>query len=187
MKGIIFNLLEGFLTERLGEEKFDELIEGCSLKTRGPFVGPGSYPDEDLLAIVDRAVEVTGMTKPDTLRAFGRFCVGRLARKYPVFFDKYDHAKAFLKTLNAMHSLELKKLCADAKPPEFVMEDPSPDRLMLRYTSERKLCPFMEGLIEGVAEHYRSPIRHRQRQCMLEGGASCEFELEFEPAGVVAT
>ena len=102
MKGIIFNLLEGFLTERLGEEKSDELIESCSLKTREPFVGPGSYPDEDLLAIVDRAVEVTGM-------------------------------------------------------------------------------------IEGVAEHYRSPIRYRQRQCMMEGEASCEFELEFEPARVEAT
>jgi predicted hydrocarbon binding protein len=79
----------------------------------------------------------------------------------------------------------VKKLYADAKPPEFVMEDPSPDRLVMRYTSERKLCALMEGLIEGVSEHYRSPIRYRQRQCMLEGGPSCEFELEFAPAGVV--
>jgi predicted hydrocarbon binding protein len=185
MKGIIFNLLEDFLKESLGEEKLEELIESCSLKTREPFVGPGSYPDEDLLAIVDRAVEVTGMTKPEALRAFGKFCIGRLAQKYPPFFDKHDTAKAFLKTLNALHSLEVKKLYADAKPPEFVMEDPSPDRLIMRYTSEKKLCWLMEGLIEGVAEHYRSPIRSRQRQCMLEGGPSCEFELEFAPAGVV--
>jgi predicted hydrocarbon binding protein len=185
MKGIIFNLLEDFLTEHLGEERFEELIEGCSLKTREPFVGPGSYPDEDLLAIVDRTVEVTGMTKPEALRAFGKFCIGRLSQKYPFFFDRHDHAKAFIKTLNAMHSLEVKKLYADAKPPEFVMEDPSPDRLIMRYVSERKLCPLVEGLIEGVAEHYRSSIRYRQRRCMLEGEPSCEFELEFAPAGVV--
>lgn len=187
MKGIIFNLLEDFLKESLGEERFEDLIEGCSLKTREPFVGPGSYPDEDLLAIVDRAVEVTGRPKPETLRAFGRFCIGRLAQKYPPFFNRHHDAKTFLKTLSALHSLEVKKLYADAKPPEFSMEDPSPDRLIMRYISERKLCPLVEGLIEGVAKHYRSPIRYRQSQCMLEGGPSCEFELAFEPAGVVAT
>jgi len=87
MKGIIFNLLEDFLKERLGEERFEDLIEGCSLKTREPFVGPGSYPDEDLLAIVDRAVEATGRPKPETLRAFGRFCIGRLAQMTELLMD----------------------------------------------------------------------------------------------------
>jgi predicted hydrocarbon binding protein len=186
MKGIIFNLLEDFLKERLGEEKFEELIESCSLKTREPFVGPGSYPDEDLIAIVDRAVEVTWMTRTETLRAFGRYCIGKLALKYPFFFDRHHDAKSFLKTLNELHNLEVKKLYADAKPPEFVMEYPSPDRLVMRYMSERKLCPLVEGLIDGVAEHYRSPIGRRQRRCMLDGGSSCEFDLEFAPAGVVA-
>jgi len=187
MKGIIFNLLEDFLKENLGEERFEDLIEGCSLKTREPFVGPGSYPDEDLLAIVDRVVEVTGMTKAEALRAFGKFCIGSLARKYPLFFNRHHDAKAFIKTLNVLHSLEVKKLYADAKPPEFVMEDPSPGRLIMRYTSERKLCLLVEGLIEGVAAHYGAPIRHRQRQCMLEGAPFCEYELEFAPAGVVAS
>jgi predicted hydrocarbon binding protein len=187
MKGIIFNLLEDFLRENLGEERFEELIDSCSLKTREPFVGPGSYPDEDLIAIVDRAVEVTGMAKADALRAFGRFCIVRLARKYPPFFNKHDNAKAFLKTINALHSLEVRKLYADARPPEFVMEDSSPDRLIMRYMSERRLCPLVEGLIEGVAAHYGAPIRYRQRGCMLEGGSSCEFELEFAPARIVAS
>jgi predicted hydrocarbon binding protein len=185
MKGIIFNLLEDFLRENLGEEQFEELIDGCDLKTKEPFVGPGSYPDEDLLAIVDRAVEVMGITWTETLRAFGEFCVGRLARKYPSLFDRHHDAKSFLKTINGLHSVEVKKLYAGARPPEFVMEDPSPGRLVMRYMSERKLCALAEGLIEGVAEHYRSSIRCRQRQCVLEGGTWCEFELEFAPAEVV--
>ncbi len=124
------------------------------------------------------------MTKIEALRAFGKFCIGKLARKYPLFFDRHPDAKSFLKTLNALHAIEVKKLYADAKPPEFVMEDPSPDRLVMRYMSERKLCPLVEGLIEGVAEHYRSSIKYRQCRCVLEGGSSCEFELEFAPAGV---
>jgi predicted hydrocarbon binding protein len=187
MKGIIFNLLEDFLSERLGEEKFEELIDGCSLKTREPFVGPGSYPDEDFLAIVDRTVEITGMGRAEALQTFGKFCIGKLALKYPFFFDRHDDSKAFLKTLNAMHSLEVRKLYANAKPPEFVIEDSSPDRLVMRYMSERKLCPLVKGLIEGVAEYYGAPIRYNQRQCMLEGGPLCEFELEFTPVEVIAS
>ena len=32
MKGVVFNLLEAYIEENLGEGKYEEIIEGCTLK-----------------------------------------------------------------------------------------------------------------------------------------------------------
>ena len=80
MKGVIFNYLEEFITENWGEEKYEEILGECPLKTKEPFVGPGTYPDTDLLAIVSKTVEKLGITLPDALRSFGKFCFPKLSK-----------------------------------------------------------------------------------------------------------
>ncbi|MFQ5464333.1 MAG: heme NO-binding domain-containing protein [Thermodesulfobacteriota bacterium] len=183
MKGIIFNLLERFIVENLGEEKYEEILSHCTLKTKEPFVGPGSYPDEDLMAIVARAVETMGITLPEALRAFGRFCLPKFAERFPEFMTPYDHPKEFLMTVDSVIHVEVEKLYPDAQTPSLVYEDPAPDRLVIRYESRRKLCHLFEGLIDGVADYYGSPIEYGQRTCMLEGARACEFELAFPSEG----
>ncbi len=187
MKGIIINLLEDFIKENLGEERYEELLEACFPEPREPFVGPGSYPDKDLTALIDKTVDALGTTESETLHAFGRHCIRKLARRFPSFFNQHHHAKAFLMTVNSIHELEVKKLYADADPPRFMCEEPSPDRLIMRYDSARRLCPLIEGLIEGVAEHYGSSIRYKQLQCMLHGAQTCAFELDFSRERVTVT
>lgn len=184
MKGIIFSLFEQFITETFGDETYEEILTACPLKTKEPFIGPGSYPDEDLFSLVSRAVEISGMALPDALRAFGRFCVPKLADKFPDLVKPYSSPKELLMKVDSIIHVEVKKLYKDAETPEFIYEDPAPDRLIMQYKSGRKLCYFMEGLIDGVADVFRSPITHRQRHCMLEGGELCEFELTFEPERV---
>lgn len=179
MKGIVFNLLEQFITEKMGGEKYEEILAGCPLKTREPFVGPGSYPDEDLMALVNMTVEKMGVELPEALRAFGRFCVPKLAERFPIFMSPHNHPKPFLKTVGSVIHVEIKKLYPDAEPPSLTYDDPAPGQLIIRYKSKRRLCRFMEGLIDGVADYYDSPIRYRQNGCMLEGGGACEFELTF--------
>ncbi|MBC8400785.1 MAG: heme NO-binding domain-containing protein [Candidatus Marinimicrobia bacterium] len=179
MKGIIFNLLEDFIIESLGEEQYEDILGECELQTDEPFVGPGTYPDEDLLAIVNKAVEALGITLPEALRAFGKFCIPKLTSKFPDFMTPHKHPKSFLKTIDTIHHVEVKKLMADAEVPHFSFEEPADDRLILRYHSKRKFCHLMEGLIEGVADYYGSPIQQKQSRCMLEGDDFCEFDLKF--------
>jgi len=180
MKGIIFNLLEDFIVEKLGEEGYDKIIESCDLETREPFVGPGSYPDGDLFALAGKAAEAMGTPLPDALRAFGRFCIPELAKRFPAFFNPHDNPKGFLKSVESVIHTEVRKLYEDAEPPHFEYEDPAPDRLVMRYRSRRRLCRLMEGLLEGVGDYYKTPISQRQRGCMLDGADECVFELEFQ-------
>lgn len=179
MKGIIFNLLEEFITENLGESAYEKILEQCQLTTQEPFVGPGSYPDEDLMAIAGKTIETMGVTADEALRAFGRFCFPRMVGKYPEFVNPFNHPKPFLKSIDSVVHVEVKKLYKDAEPPCFVYEDPADDTLVIKYSSKRKLCKFMEGLIDGVADHFKSPIQYEQSSCKHDGAENCHFELKF--------
>jgi predicted hydrocarbon binding protein len=43
----------------------------------------------------------------------------------------------------------------------------------ISYTSERKLCELLEGLVLGVAEYYREVVSVEQPLCMHRGDVAC--------------
>jgi predicted hydrocarbon binding protein len=179
MKGIIFNLLEDFITEGWGEETYDQILSRCPLHATGPFVGPGTYADADLMTIVAKTTERLGISVPEAVHAFGKYCFPRLAAKFPMFVEGHTHPKSFLKTIDAVIHVEVRKLFKDAEPPTMRFVDPSPDELLITYISKRKLCTLMEGLLDGTAEYFKTPIRYGQSACVLRGAETCEFHLTF--------
>ena len=181
MKGVVFNFLEEYIEKNLGDGRYDDVLEKCTLKTKEPFVGPGTYPDEYLMAIVAETINMAGIPPPEGLRSFGRFCFYKLSERYPFFVNPYSHPKPFLKSVESVIHVEVKKLYKDANPPCFRYIDPAPDSLIIQYISKRGLCQFMEGLIDGVAGYYQVPIKYKQGTCTLNGDNVCEFHLTFSP------
>jgi predicted hydrocarbon binding protein len=179
VKGIIFNLLESFISEGWGEDKYEEIFAACPLHTREPFVGPQSYPDADLLMIVAKAAEKLGIAAPAAVHAFGKYCFPKLAAKYPIFVRDHSHPKPFLQTIDNVIHVEVRKLFKDATPPRMTFVDPAPNELVMTYSSSRQLCALVGGLIEGVADYFHSPIRYEQTQCTQRGAPACEFHLTF--------
>jgi predicted hydrocarbon binding protein len=179
MKGVIFNLLEDFIIEGWGDDVYDEILSRCSLRTTEPFIGPGTYDDADLLAIVAQAAETLGLTVPEAVRAFGRYCFSGLARKFPVFLEGHRELKTFLKSIDEVIHVELKKLVPEAEPPKITFVDPAPNELILTYRSRRRLCPLMAGLLEGAAAYFGTPLEYRETKCTSQGADACEFHLTF--------
>lgn len=181
MKGVVFNVFESFVDETFGEDAFDALVAQCPLHTREPFVGPGTYPDADLIALVTKACTVHGLEPEAALRVFGAYLFGALAARYPGFLEGKE-AKTFLLSVHDVIHVEVRKLYPEAVTPSFTYEDTGPDTLTMRYTSERKLCHLMEGLLAGTAEHFGTSIDARQATCMHEGADVCTFHLRFGQA-----
>ncbi len=182
MKGIIFNLLEDFITRSLGEDSFEEILSNCGLLTPDPLVivAPGTYPDQDFHEIVRQAAKYSGSTEAELLRSFGRFALPRLAERYPHFFSSCQHPKDFLKFLSLVHHVEIKKLYKDADTPLFSCRELSNNELILLYSSKRKLCHMVEGLIQGLEDYYLVKISCHRKRCMLHGDNACEFLLRFQ-------
>ena len=67
MKGVVFNMLEEFVVENAGEEVFEEILYTCEFITVEPFVGPGTYPDEDLNELVSKTIPYSTFRFPTRL------------------------------------------------------------------------------------------------------------------------
>ena len=181
MKGVIFNLFEDFICESFGDEAYESILDATDLQTTGPFIGPGLYPDEDLLALVGVAVDQLGVSVQDALRAFGRFALPRLVEAHPDFASSECGAKEFLLSVDSVIHVEVKKLWPDAQTPSFRYVDATEDGLSMMYQSPRKFCPLVEGFIDGVADHFGEKIDREHSSCMHDGAEECVFQLQFAP------
>ena len=175
MKGIVYNLLEACVSSEYGEVTWDDLLDATGLD--GAYTTLGSYPDEDLLALVGAASEALGRPPETVVRWFGRTAMPLLAERYPGFFSPHADTRAFVLTLNAIIHPEVRKLYPGADVPEFTFDSSQENRLVMGYHSTRRLCAFAEGLLEGAADHYGQTIAIVQPRCMLRGDSSCQLEI----------
>lgn len=176
---MVFNIAEKYIIEHYGEDTFDDILDVCELETKEPFVGPGTYPDADLIEIVIKSSAKLGMSVPDFLKELGRYSFGKLRDRHPEFVTPFNHPKPFLKTVEGVIHVEVKKLIQGVSLPTFQYQDPAEDELIITYYSKRKLYPFMEGLINGVADHFNTSVEQKTKIYEKEGNEFCDFHLKF--------
>lgn len=179
MKGIIFNLLEEVVTTKFGADTWDKLLQQANVD--GAFTSLGSYPDEQLVALVEAASAELKLPAAQIVRWFGGEAIPLLAKKYPGFFSRHTSTRPFVLTLNGIIHPEVRKLYPGADTPDFEIDATSPDVLVMVYRSKRKLCALAEGLIDGTANHYHETVTINHCACMHRGDASCRLEMTFAP------
>lgn len=179
MKGIVFNQLQEFVELNHGPVAWDNAIMSCDLPSKGVFVGTQSYDDSELMALVAHFSEVLGATPANITRAFGEFVFERL---FQFAADEAKQAKdlrSFLMMVQDIIHVEVSKLYHDANLPSFEYES-SPDKLLMVYHSQRKMCFFSEGLILGAAKHFSEEVEIVQPKCMHQGDDCCHLEITFK-------
>ncbi len=179
MKGIMFNLLEDFIRENWNEDKQRDIFALSSDTSKDPYVGPGTYPDSDFSALIETGAAALGMSSTELLRALGRFSIPKLAGRYPAFFSDYTDPRAFLKAIDSVIHPEMRKTFRNAQPPHIEYVETSPERLILRYSSQRRLCALLAGFLDGTADYFHAHLEHTQTRCMLNGAECCEFDLRI--------
>ncbi len=179
MKGIIFKHFESFVVENFGDEVFEDILDSTEVVTDGPFVGPGTYPDEDLFALVGTAIGMLNISLADALYAFGVYLFDKLAAAAPIFIESSKDLRSFLLTIHSVIHVEVRKLFPGAETPNFSYEEPADDQLVMHYTSNRKLCPLVRGLLDGAAKSFNEKLVCKESACMHEGADFCTFELTF--------
>jgi hypothetical protein len=178
MKGIVFNLLEELIAREHGESTWDDLLDAAGVT--GAYTSLGSYPDADLLKLVEAAASKFNLTQEDVVRWFGAGALPLFAERYPQFFEPHQSARSFLLTLNDVIHPEVRKLYPGADVPVFDFVAPSQDVLVIGYHSKRKLCAFAEGLIQGAAAQFHERAAIEQPQCMNRGDPRCLLVCTFE-------
>ena len=165
MKGVIFNALEDFTDQNFGEDQFQGVVDSVDLETKEPFVGPGTYPDGDLLKIVGKILEVKSLKLDWALREFGKFLFPKLISINESYAKDSKGIIDFLQRVDSIIHIEVKKLFPGAVTPTFIYSDITENSLKIKYISERQFCFLMEGLILGASEYFNEPIEYEQIEC----------------------
>jgi predicted hydrocarbon binding protein len=141
-----------------------------------------AYPDERFAALVERACELTGLPRDELLHDFGAFTAEKtFARLYPALFDLFGSTRDFLLTVETPIHEVVRVAIPEALPPRLQVSEVGEDGVSIVYTSPRRLCAMLRGLVEGTARHYGETVHIEERACMDRGDKACTFEFLFVP------
>lgn len=171
VKGIVFNLLEEVVSAEHGDQTWDALVDAAGVS--GVYTSLGSYPDEELVALVAAASEALAVPADEVIRWFGRQMMPRFAARYAALFAAHTSLRSFVLSLNDMIHPEVRKLYPGAITPHFVVTVASPQTLLMEYQSQRRLCALAEGLLQGAADHYGDRITIERPRCLKQGDDRC--------------
>lgn len=155
MKGVVFTEFLEMVESRFGFDTVDDILDTAAPPSGGVYAATGTYPHEELVALVVALSKKSQIPIPDLLKAYGQHLFARLAASYPMFTAASPDAFSFLQTIDKHIHVEVRKIYPDAELPRFVTRL-SPDRLELQmeYRSPRRFDDLAEGLILGCLEAY---------------------------------
>lgn len=171
MKGVLFNVAQDVVDQTLDDDSWDRALRSSCV--RGAYTSLGNYPDEELIAIVAAISEQTGLSTDDVLRHVGLHGFEHLVGRRPELMDGIQDLGTLLHHLEHVIHPEVQKLDPDAELPSFQVTDDGPGTWHLTYRSRRHLCALAEGLIQGAALRFDTPVRVEQPTCWHSGDDHC--------------
>ena len=177
MHGVIFASYRDFLGARFGGEQARALFADEPV-----YLMSESYEDERLFELVRRTAEETGVDADDLLHDFGVYAAGQtFARLYPAYFSIAGGTRPFLLSVETrIHEL-VRATIPNASPPQLDVAPLDEDGVRITYTSPRRLCVLLVGLVEGTAEVYDETTAIAHPECMRRGDAACRFDVRVSP------
>lgn len=175
MKGVVFNILEDMVVEKGGVVLWQKLLNKAGVE--GSYISVDTYEDAELFKIVHEVQQALDLPLEDVIRSFGDFMFAKLAERYPMFVEAESDLFGFLQSIEPVIHLEVKKLYTEANLPSIGCDEGDSDSLIMNYRSPRKLCILAEGLIQGAATYYQTPINIDHDVCMHRESDHCELKI----------
>ncbi|MFC3125520.1 heme NO-binding domain-containing protein [Pseudoroseomonas globiformis] len=158
MKGRVFTELFAHVEQKYGADMVDDIIADANLSHDGSYTSTGSYPFQEMVALISALTAATRQELSSVLEAFGTHCFESWVSYAPQFFSRDRSLFDILEGIDEFHEVEVRKLYPDAELPSFVPEARSETVLLLGYHSCKPLAPLALGVIRGAAQHLGQPV-----------------------------
>lgn len=181
MKGIVFNVFENFVDETFQDDSWDKCLKENQMEDDF-FVPTTIYEDQKLLSIFGSLVKMKSLVAEEALKLFGEYLFNALAQKYSDVILGLQTPQDFLRGLDGIIHVEVRKMLSGSTPPQFITRLDEGNKMQLEYRSERKLCALAEGLMSGLNKKFGNTFTFKQIECEHRGDERCLFEFELHDA-----
>lgn len=176
MKGLVFTEFMEMVEAAWSFDMVDAIIARSQVASGGSYTSVGTYPHDEMIALVSALSAETQTPIPDLVRTFGKHLFGRFAIAYPRFFESSKDSFQFLSGIDNIIHAEVRKLYPDAELPTFEVEA-SPGRLTMTYFSDHPFADLAHGLIEGCLAHFGGGVTLQRESTPGIPGAQARFIL----------
>lgn len=176
MKGLVFTTFYAHCESRYGADFLDDVIEDANLPNNGAYTSVGTYPFEEMVALITSLTRKSGTDLPVALEEFGQYCFGQWVQYFPAYFENktlFD----ILASTDAFHEQEVRKLYPDAELPSFQVESRDAAAMVMRYYSCKPLADLAAGVIRGAASYLGETVEISHRPVTDSKGAHVRFEI----------
>ena len=175
MHGLIFASFRDYLLTEHGPDVAHGVTAGEPQYTLSE-----AYPDEQFLELLERTCVRTGLSRDELLFEFGVFTAATtFARRYSLLFKSSPTARDFLLTVETPIHEVVREALPEAQPPKLAVTDLGEKGLEIVYTSPRRICAMLRGLVEGTGRVYDEALQVEELECMHRGASACRFEIRF--------
>jgi hypothetical protein len=162
MKGVIAICLEEMAKEKIGMDRWGDILEEAGLERSKVFLAGQNVSDRLVLRLFGLTGKAMGLSSVETAEAFGDYWVNVFAPKtYGFYYAGVETARQFLLKMDQVH-LAVTRNIQDAHPPRFEYEWKDERTLIIEYQSKRELIDLLIGLIKGVGRYYGENLQVRK-------------------------
>jgi hypothetical protein len=116
MKGVVFTEFLEMVEEAHSPDMVDAIIADAAPPHGGAYTAVGTYPAQEMGALVGALARHSGTPAPELLRGFGAHIFSRFTALYPGFFEGVDDTFDFLERIETIIHTEVLKLDASKNP-----------------------------------------------------------------------
>lgn len=178
MKGIVFNEFLELVEMKFGLDAVEDVIESSQLKSGGSYTGVGTYDHKEIIAMVISLSKRTGIPAKDLVIVFGEYLLLNVfAKKFPLFFEN-KNVFSFLKSIDNIIHVEVKKLYPDADLPTITFTEIDKNNARLVYFSKKPFADLALGLVQGSMSFFKEDFEITYVDLSNPPGTSREFILK---------
>ncbi|UMZ72935.1 heme NO-binding domain-containing protein [Natranaerofaba carboxydovora] len=156
MKGTVVLVWIESLKGLFGDATITEVLQEMDLEGDQMITPTMDVSEENAVQLVEKVAKKVGKNSAEIFRQMGRNNIWSFKEFFPSYFDQ-NSAKEFLCMMDEVHR-QLTKMIEGANPPRLIAEELSPNRIKLRYESNRGLFDYLLGLIEGVGDYFEEEV-----------------------------
>lgn len=158
MKGIVYTEFIEMVEQKFSSSVANRLLDESDLPSGGAYTAVGTYDHQELVSMVAKLSEISGLPIPVLIKTFGIYLFDRFHTLYPAFFEGVTSAPDFLASVEDIVHVEVLKLYPDAELPHFDIARPDNNTVIMTYYSDRHFGDLAEGLIEACIGHFGDPL-----------------------------
>lgn len=175
MKGTVVSSWVDSSRILFGNDVVNDALKTFGLSSTYIFSPLEDVDDKIAIGIVEHIGNSAGKNKDEMWFIMGEENVKTFSKLYPGFF-RHDSAYQFLKSMNDVHIIVMKRF-RGAKPPILDVTPISSKEIYFTYRSKRGMGSYLKGLISGVASYFKENIEVEE---VSKSEAEIKLKLKFE-------